>query len=162
MAIKECVICGLQFDARSRVKTCSSTCNDKNRRSRRAKAERDRRAANPEKFREWKRLYRASNLEKIRSRDRNRRAANPEKYRQQKRASYAADPERFKAYEAKYRHADPEKYRQQKRASYAADPEKYREKERERRNLRSAAASMLEACATMILLNERGIHDETE
>ena len=132
MAIKECVICGLQFDARSRVKTCSSTCNDKNRRSRRAKAERDRRAANPEKYREWKRLYRASNLEKIRSRDRNRRAANPEKYRQQK------------------------------RASYAADPEKYREKERERRNLRSAAASMLEACATMILLNERGIHDETE
>ena len=132
MAIKECVICGLQFDARSRVKTCSSTCNDKNRRSRRAKAERDRRAANPEKYRERKRLYRASNLEKIRSRDRNRRAANPEKYRQQK------------------------------RASYAADPEKYREKERERRNLRSAAASMLEACATMILINERGIHDETE
>ena len=63
MAIKECVICGLQFDAHGPQKTCSKECKLARERER----DRSKRAANPEKYREYARSKRAANPEKYRS-----------------------------------------------------------------------------------------------
>ena len=121
MAIKECVICGSQFDARGRTKTCSKICSD------RAVYLRNyqRRKEQPGVFREYSKK---ANMK--------RRTENPDK---------------FKEYNRNWM-----------RDARAADPEKFRERDRHYRNSQSAAASMLEACAAMMQINERGNNHETE
>ena len=185
MAIKECVICGSQFDARGRTKTCSKICSDRavylrnyQRRKEQPgvfreyskKANMKRRTENPDKFKEynrnWMRDARAADPEKFRQRERDARAADPEKFRQRERDARAADPERFRVYKKKSYTINIVKERERSRLyardARAADPEKFRERDRHYRNSQSAAASMLEACAAMMQINERGNNHETE
>ena len=94
------------------------------RRERDREAHRRRRAADPEKAREYSRRYYAATRERQREQARIRRAADPEKYREQLRESYR-----------RRRSADPEKvgeqYRERSRRRRAAVPEKVRDQTRE-------------------------------
>jgi len=87
-------------------------------------------AANPEKMREYNRVYRAANLEKVREADRVYRAANLEKVREADRVYRAANLEKVREADRVYRAANSEKLNEKGRVYYAANPEKGRERKR--------------------------------
>jgi hypothetical protein len=120
MAKKNCLTCGVEFDAVDATKTCSRVC----------RAERNNEL---DKKRPRKKAYYEENREKIQALAKVRRGENPEKYRAHKRARerafYAANPERLsarRAYKKALYAANVEKKLEQARARRAANPETYR------------------------------------
>lgn len=103
MAIKECVICGVQFDARGTVKTCSAECLARHKLAyQRAYDE-----ANREKVRSRKKAYREANLEKMKAQAKARskayREANLEKAKATQKACYEAKIDQYRLSHEKWR-----------------------------------------------------------
>ncbi len=136
MVMKNCVVCGIEFDAKSTAKTCSKVCfvtrkKETNRKWREANRERLqeygrnysclKREVTPEKGREANRKWREANREELRTYqreyDRKRREANPEKYNENARKIREANLEKYREYDRKWREANPEKYREAKRSN---------------------------------------------
>ena len=88
------------------------------------------RAANSEKLRERNRVWRAANPEKEREAGRVWRAANSEKVREKSRVYYAANSEKLNEKSRVYREANPEKVRERHRVYREANLEKAREGQR--------------------------------
>ena len=143
MTIKECVICGLQFDAKANAKTCSTECSCSYRKQREAK-------------------YRNSNREHIKERKAKYRLENHEARVEYDRQYHKANRERRSEKAIKYRLENHEARLEYDRQYHKANRERQLQRFRAYNNSQSAAASMLEACAAMIQIKERGIHDETE
>ena len=127
----------------NKQKTCSDHCSTINRKLTKSDFHKTWRTRNKDKLREYHRNWSLSNKDKV--------------------SAYA------KKYLAKAKEENSDSYKRRlvyasnrARIRIAENPDKHREYCRTSRNRKSAAASMLEACATMIHINERGIHDETE
>ena len=134
MSIKECVICGLLFQNRiARAITCSDECR-KNRE-----------------------LRRQRDLKRRKREDKEYAKTLSRKVTEWKRAKRASDPEW-----AKKVSTQSSAWQKEKRIRNPEWADKQRDKCRFYYNSQSAAASMLEACAAMIQINERGLNHETE
>lgn len=183
MAIKECVNCGSEFIGKTeRSRFCKNSC--RTRYYEKIRMERDKDAFLEKKReidRNCQRKWRSENLERAKqlSRESARkwRSENPEKYKQFRRQYYQKNCEAIKEKGMAYRLNNPESCAASGKRYYQKNKEKILLKRklyyelnrddlllamRERHNSKSAAASMLEVAASMILLNERGNNHETE
>lgn len=171
MAIKECMICGVEFDGRCyNAATCSVECRRERKRlvsktiEYRAKEKASKDARREEINARRVELYR-ENPEPHRKRSRDYAKAHPEKHRERQAKYFKEDPEKFRTRKRLWLHAKEERLeaaRKRARDWARENPERNRESALKWHNSQSAAASMLEACATMIQINERGMNNETE
>lgn len=136
---------GLSFECRDCVKARCKAYYERNRvaiaqkaraeppeeRARKAAQQRARRAADPEKYRAWKRASYARHIEKNRQAMRDRRIRDPILWKERDRLHRLKDPAKTAAQKKAERHKNAEKYRASARARYAKNPEK---KHTERRN----------------------------
>lgn len=108
-------------------------------RERKRESNRAYRIANPEKMREYMRVWRASNREKKRAYDREYRAANPDKVRESVHKWQVSNPDKRREADRKYLAANYDKHREAVRMYQAKYPEKHLERMRAANQRRRAS-----------------------
>jgi len=118
MVMKNCVVCGEEFDAKGNAITCSKKCSIKRRQQNRKQY----RQNNKEKVNEYRRQYYQKNKETVK-----------EYQREYQRQYYQDNKEKVKEYQRQYRQDNKEKINEQRRQYYQDNKEKERERSRQYR-----------------------------
>lgn len=152
MAIKECVICGLQFDARGRSIVCSDVCRiERYRYVEKSKARYD---ANPEKYNAKSRAYYQKNLSLIKKKNAEKRIINREQISASNKARYDANPEKYRTKSKEYYQRNTDRCKAYSRSWYGVNKESANEKGSSRRRLRKVVIA--QAKATLLIAIESG------
>lgn len=130
MVMKNCVVCGVEFDAKGAAKTCSGICRTENIRFGMRKWMEN----NREKNREHSSNWRHRNAHKHRESERKRRESDPLKHNANKRNLREENREKYLNAESDWRETNREKIRERDRKQYQANPEKFCDLVRSRRN----------------------------
>lgn len=106
--LKECVVCGAQFDARGTAITCGSKCRlERDRLTRKAYRE-----AHPEMVRGINRKWYYSNPDKAKASRRKWEEENPDRAKEYRRAWVDQNQERCDQYRQKWVRNNPEKHQE--------------------------------------------------
>jgi len=153
MVVKNCVICGKEFDAKGNTITCSKECSEENNKEKMKERNRQYCQDNKEKIKEQNRQYYQknkkyfkqyyqNNKEKIKEQNRQYKQDNKEKIKEQNRRYYQKNKEKIKEHQKQYCQDNKEKIKQyyqdnkekikkQKRQYYQNNKEKIIEHQKE-------------------------------
>lgn len=121
MTIKECIICGKEFDARNNAKTCSKKCSKENRKQCSKIYYQD----NKEHILKRNKQYRQGNKEHIREYNKQYRQDNKEHIREYNKQYRQDNKERLKRYFKQYYQDNKEYYLEMKKQYYQDNKEHY-------------------------------------